>query len=97
LYSDFYPNEIDPESPQSATTIIFEDNQSCRDIVNNQILSWRTKHIDVKYFYIRELITKKIIGVQLVSTSNQVADILTKSLPKTAHRKLVESLGLIGQ
>ena len=95
LYSDFYRKESDRQK-YLIPTIIYEDNQSCRDIIANQILSWRTKHIDVKYFYIRELFAEKIIDVQLVSSSNQIADILTKSLPTVAHRKLVGLLGLIG-
>jgi hypothetical protein len=89
LSSEFYGTNNEP-------TIIYEDNTSCRDIIRNPITSWRTKHIEVEYFYVRELYDKKIVDIQLVSTNLQLADILTKSLPKGTHHDLLVGIGIIG-
>jgi hypothetical protein len=68
--------------PQTKPTIIFEDNQGCIGLANNPIVNKRTKHIDVKYHYIREKIESQEINLKPIRTQDQVADILTKPLPK---------------
>ncbi|EFA11977.1 Copia protein-like Protein [Tribolium castaneum] len=72
---------------------IFEDNESCirlADHSEHKIL----KHIDVKYNFIRELVQNKIIKIEYVCTTEQIADILTKSLDKSQFNKLSLKLGL---
>lgn len=57
------------------------DNQSAIKLINNPAYHKRTKHIDVKYNFIREKVELGIIKIQYVSSKNQLADILTKALP----------------
>lgn len=72
----------------------YEDNQSTIKIVSNPKDSGRLKHVDVKHFYVRELVEKGCIKIDYIPTNKQQADILTKSLPAPAFRNLRASLGV---
>ena len=74
---------------------IYEDNQSTIKIANNPIQSDRTKHIDVRYHKIRELIDQNRIKLEYVPTADQTADIFTKALGKVKHSKFTRALGLM--
>ena len=54
----------------------------------------RTKHIDVRYNYIREAINEEIIQLKYCPTENMVADILTKPLTKGRYEMLRDKMGL---
>ena len=45
--------------PQSASIVVYEDNQSTIRMVNNGDDKGRTKHIDVRFHYVREMIENK--------------------------------------
>ena len=55
----------------------------------------KTKHIAIKYHYVRELVQDKEIKMEYVHTKEQIADIFTKALPKDAHEYLRRKLGVI--
>lgn len=57
------------------------DNQSAIKLINNPSYHKRTKHIDVKYNFIREKVELGLIKVEYVPSNEQLADILTKPLP----------------
>ena len=57
------------------------DNTSAINLTKNPIQHFRTKHIDIKYHFIRDLVHKGEICVQYVCSKDQIADILTKALP----------------
>jgi transposase InsO family protein len=80
LLADFSMNQIEP-------TILFEDNTSAKSLAENRINHQRSKHIDVKYHYIRNCITDKLVKIIYVPTEENLADILTKTLPSPAHIK----------
>ena len=79
----------------SCPIIINEDNQSSIKLASNPIYNERSKHIDVRYHYIREMIEKKEIKLKYIPTNLQTADILTKGLTPEIHRRHVRGLGLI--
>ena len=56
------------------------DNTSAITILKNLIQHSRTKHIDIKYHFIRDHVLKGDIELEFVSTSDQLAHILTKPL-----------------
>ena len=64
----------------SETIDLFEDNQGVIAIAENPISVGRTKHINVRYHFIRELVERKVLNIQYTESSNQHADILTKPL-----------------
>ncbi len=67
---------------QKIPTIIFEDNQGAIAIAKNPSAHARTKHIDIKYHYTREMAQKGVIQVEYCSTEDMLADVFTKPLTK---------------
>ncbi|KAI3715280.1 hypothetical protein L6452_22255 [Arctium lappa] len=60
-------------------TPIFIDNSSAISIVNNPVKHSKTKHIEIRYHFIRDCNEKKLIQVVKVHTANQFADLFTKA------------------
>lgn len=60
--------------------IIHEDNTGAMFLVKNRQISARTKHIDVRHHFIRDLWENGDIGVEFVRSENNPADLLTKNL-----------------
>ena len=69
---------------QTSPTFIGEDNQSCISITNRTDHK-RTKHVDIKFHFLRDFVAKKIISIGYIPSEHMVADVLTKHLgrPKT--------------
>jgi hypothetical protein len=76
------------------TLTIFEDNQSAIKTANNKIHNQRSKHIDIRYHWIRELIEGRHIKLIYCPTEHMAADIFTKALGPVAHKRLSKVLGL---
>ena len=76
-------------------TPMYEDNQACIYILNTEGRSERTKHIEVKWFYCRDLVTEGIIVIKKIHTSEQTADVMTKSLPRATHEQ--HATTMVGQ
>lgn len=74
--------------------LIYEDNQSCLKMLKAEKLSSRTKHIDIKYHYIRELANNGEAEFKYCPTEKMIADILTKPLASIKMQKLSQELGL---
>lgn len=74
---------------------LFIDNNSALKLTKNPEFHSRSKHLDLKYHYIREKVvdTKEIV-TQRVDTQNNTADIFTKFLPRATHEKLTEKMGM---
>ena len=73
---------------------IYEDNNSAICIAKNPVTHARTKHIDIKYHFIRDQIDRQVLEVDYCCTQEMVADILTKPLAKDQFEKLRERLGM---
>ncbi|PKU83901.1 Retrovirus-related Pol polyprotein from transposon TNT 1-94 [Dendrobium catenatum] len=69
--------------PQSTATIIHCDNTSAIALANNPVLHARTKHIEIDHHFIRDHIKNDNIDIAHISTTDQIADILTKPLPSS--------------
>lgn len=66
--------------PESTPTTIWEDNQAVIDITMRDGITARTKHIEVKWYYIRDLQKDGIVNISKKHTDENVADIYTKRL-----------------
>lgn len=71
------------------------DNQSSIKLIKNPEFHKRTKHIDVKYHFIREKFSNEFFDLQYVSTENQIADILTKPLAKDKFIRFRSLMGIV--
>lgn len=80
---------------QSDATILFVDNMSAIRLSKNPEFHKRTKHIDVKYHFIREKVSDGEINVKYVHTGEQQADFLTKALTKEKFWYLRSLINLI--
>jgi hypothetical protein len=65
---------------QEGATRIMEDNQGCIALSVNPVHQKRSKHIDIKHHFIRELVEGGVIELVYVPTEYQQADLLTKAL-----------------
>ncbi|GKB24159.1 retrovirus-related pol polyprotein from transposon TNT 1-94 [Tanacetum coccineum] len=74
---------------------IFYDNTSAIAIANNPILHSRTKHIDIRYHFIRDHILKGDIELHFIPTEYQLADIFTKPLDVPTFTRLKAKLGML--
>ena len=74
------------------TPILFGDNQSTQSLSRHGIKSERTKHVDIKYHFVTDEVAAGRVQLQWVSTAQQLADVLTKSLGAQPHTKLVQRL-----
>lgn len=61
----------------------------------NLILDSKTKHIDIKYHFLREKVSKKDIRINYVSKKDKIVDIFTKLLVKDTFEYLKVMLGVI--
>ena len=52
----------------------------------------RTKHIDIKHHFIRDLVLDNVISLLYIPTEEMVADIMTKGLPTPLHQKFSTKL-----
>ena len=71
------------------------DNTSAISIVANLIDHSRTKHIDIRYHFIREHALKGTITLQYVPTAKQLDDIFTKPLDEATFNRLVSEIGML--
>ena len=75
--------------------LIYTDNNRALVLAKNPIFYEWTKHIAVKYHYIRQLIEEGTIDLVYINTKDQKSDRLTKLLDKTKFRKFLAQLGFI--
>lgn len=79
---------------EGATTI-YCDSQGAQSLMRNPVHHSRTKHIDIRHHYIRELYKKGVVNVRYISTTDMPADVMTKALGSTSHERCVDGLGMI--
>lgn len=70
------------------------DNKSTIALSKNPVHHDSSKHVDIMYHYIRECVEEGKIDVKYVSTGNQLADILTKSLGRLNFSDMRERIGM---
>lgn len=79
---------------QQNATRLYCDNKSAIDIARNPVQHRKTKHIKIKYHFLREAQSEGEINLIHCGTIDQIADILTKALPKTKFEHLRDKLGV---
>ena len=78
----------------STPTEMMEDNRGAIDLSKNPKNHGRTKHIDVSYHFTRERIASKEIKVSYVPSTENLADVMTKPLPRVPFERFRDELGV---
>lgn len=74
---------------------VYNDNQSAHKLLEcREFCHKRTKHIDLRYHFVKDLVQKGFMNVKYLPTGEMMADVLTKSLSAVKHQKFVKKLNL---
>lgn len=74
---------------------LYCDNQSTIKLAESDAFRPRTKHIDIRYHYIRDKISENVIEVKFIATGLMTADSLTKAVSKEKTEFCRKSMGLV--
>lgn len=83
--------------PPEQTVKIYGDNNGALATTKNDKNHRRTKHIDVKYHFVKERVAANDVSFDYVPSSQNLADILTKPLARDATMRCVDGMGLQGE
>jgi hypothetical protein len=76
-------------------TCIWCDNQSCIKLSKNPVFHDKSKHIKIRYHYIRDMVQRGAVRLQYVATDEQVVGVLTKPLSRVRYECLRDKLGVV--
>ena len=88
LLSNFFYLQLD-------ATCIYCDNQSCVKLSENPVFHDKSKNIEIKYHYIRDMVERGAEKLQYVATDEHIADVLTKPLDRVKFKYFREKLGVL--
>jgi TfoX/Sxy family transcriptional regulator of competence genes len=87
--SDMHNNEISPSA-----VILYGDNQGAIALAKNPVFHGRTKHIDIQHHFVREKVESGDVSLEYIPTEQQIADGLTKPLPRDRFEAFRKALGV---
>lgn len=87
-----YVKGLNEEFSGKCSAVLFCDSTSAIKMINNYENTKRSKHIDIKVHFVKDIVAKKLISVSYVDTKENVADILTKALCSVKFNYLREKL-----
>ena len=76
------------------STIIHCDNHSCIKLSENPVFHDRSKHIKMRYYFIKDLVQRGALKLQYIRTDEQIANILTKPLTASKFVYFCDKLGM---
>lgn len=74
--------------------MLFCDNSSTIKLSKNPVLHGRSKHIDVRFHFLRDLAKEGVVELCYCKSDEQIADIFTKPLKVDSYLKLRALLGM---
>lgn len=74
---------------------VYCDNQSAIHLTKHQVFHERSKHIDVKLHFVRDIICKGIVSVVKIPTEENSADMLTKELPTAKFKHCLDLVNVL--
>ena len=79
---------------QRDDSVVFCDNQSAIHLTKNPMYHERSKHIAVKYNFIRETVSEGIVAVKKVATVDNPANMMTKPVPLHKFKHCLDLIGI---
>ena len=77
------------------TTCVFCDNQSCVKLSENPMFNDKSKHIEITYHYIKDMVQRGAVRLQYVTIDEQITDVLTKPLSRVKFEYFKDKLGVV--
>ncbi|SPC66658.1 uncharacterized protein UHOD_11410 [Ustilago sp. UG-2017b] len=74
--------------------VLYTDSQGCMQVSKDPAKHWKLKHIDTRYYFVRDHVQDGDISIEFVGTANNVADILTKPLKGLNMTRITRMMGL---
>jgi hypothetical protein len=87
-------HSLDIGYDEKLATRIRSDNQGSICLTKNAGSHSRTKHIDVRHYFIRDEVDRGAITFEYVPTAKMAADVLTKALSEEKHKSTTHLLGM---
>ena len=75
--------------------VLYCDSQSAIHLSKNSTFHSRSKHIDVRYHWIRDVLNLKLLQLEKVHTDDNISDMLTKTLSRDKHLKCRTLAGMV--
>ena len=75
--------------------VVYCDDSSAIDIFKNPVQHFKTKHIEIRYHFIRDLVERRIVSLEYIPTKRQNADIFTKPLDRSKFETLHQVIDVI--
>ena len=75
--------------------VVYYDNSSAIDISKNLVQHSKTKHIEIRYHFIRDLVERSIVTLEYIPIERQNADIFTKPLDRSKFETLRQVIVVI--
>ncbi|KAJ9566501.1 hypothetical protein OSB04_002467 [Centaurea solstitialis] len=88
-------NQLQNYDIQLSKIPIYCDNTSAIAIANNPVLHSKTKHIEVRYHFIRDHVMNGDVELHFIPTEYQLADLFTKPLDVTRFNRLISEVGIM--
>ena len=80
--------------PLSSPPTLWCDNLSATYLTSNPIFHSRSKHLEIDFHFVRDKVLNHELHVKYISSKDQIADVLTKPLPKTTFTTLKSKLSV---
>nr|KYP32045.1 Retrovirus-related Pol polyprotein from transposon TNT 1-94 [Cajanus cajan] len=74
--------------------LLMVDNKSAINLAKNPVAHGRSKHIETRFHFLRDQISKRKLKLEFCRSESQIADILTKPLKKESFEELRDKLGV---
>ena len=74
---------------------LYSESQSAIHLAKNQVFHARTKHIDVRYHFVREIFEEEEIILQKIHTTENPADMLTKMVTRVKFEHCLDLINIL--
>ena len=88
VLSDLFDYGLDP-------IVIHFDNQSRVKLLENHVFHDRSKHIEIRYHYVWDMVQQRATSLRYISTDEQTADVLTKPLSRMNFEYFRDKPGVV--